>query len=85
MEHPERFWANAAPASTSAETICELQQKAAAPNYFRPQATTVDNLITGAIPAATWPFNVYVRIRCRTTHNDMQKVESEAGPFIAIV
>lgn len=44
-------------ASTSAETICELQQKAAAPNYFRPQATTVDNLITMAIPAATWPFS----------------------------
>lgn len=78
---PGEVSANAAPASTSAETICELQQKAAAPNYFRPQATTVDNLITEAIPTATWPLQ---RVRTNTLpHNDMQKVESEAGPFIA--
>lgn len=68
-------------ASTSAETICELQQKAAVPNYFRPQATTVDNLITMAIPAATWPFSTaYIRTRCRTiTCRPMH--ENEVWPF----
>jgi len=71
-------------ASTSAETICELQQKAAAPNYFRPQATTVDNLITVAIPAATWPFSAYVRIRCRTTHVD-PCTKMKPGPFIIVL
>jgi len=67
---PGEVSANAAPASTSAETICELQQKAAAPNYFRPQATTVDNLITEAIPTATWPLH---RVRTNTLSYDARR------------
>lgn len=63
-------------ASTSAGTTCELQQKAAAPNYFRPQATTVDNLITVAIPVATWPFSAYVVAR---QHVDPKM---RPGPFV---
>lgn len=57
----------------------ELQQKAAASNYFRPQATTVDNLITVAIPAATWLFStrMYVRVCTRTTTRGLRAREGE--------
>lgn len=47
--HPRKLYAN-------------CKQKAAVSNYFRPQATTVDNLITMAIPATTWLFGAYVHI-----------------------
>lgn len=84
MERPERFRQTRNLGPTSAETICELQQKAAVPNYFRPQATTVDNLITMAIPAATWPFSTYIRTRCRTIHVD-PCTKMRFGPFAAIL